>query len=253
VDHDLQIRWLWLRLGYPDATVVGSLLKRNIFLLLAVTVVVTACGDGGLFDGLGDRSVDYVHGETTSTTTTTEPVRTVTPQGTVRSTDLLWINDNIEGEAAGGQPSFVISTVWGRGDGVTSVIQASRVEIATALPGIQFPELVPDSVGWVTSQMVYDVASGLLSPDTAAQFGLWHKEPYTSDEGRTAVIRVRRATSADVIGPIAAEDTATGLNLSWVAESYYYVIECPLALLEENCYQMAESVMPLSQLLPAQE
>jgi hypothetical protein len=228
-------------------------LKRNTFLLLAVAIFVTACGDAGLMDGLGDRSVDYVHGETTSTTTTTEPVRAETPHGTTQSTDLIWINDDIEGEAADGVPTFVISTVWSRGDGVTSVIQASRREISGALPGVQFPELVPDSVGWVTSQLVYDVASGLLGQDTAAQFGLWHKEPYTSDEGRTAVIRVRPATSADVIGPIAAEDTATGLNLSWVAESYHYVIECPLTLAEESCYQMAESVMPLSQLLPEQQ
>jgi hypothetical protein len=168
----------------------------------------------------------------------------------VRATDLIWFNDAIEGEAVDGQPSFVISTVWGRGDGETSVIQATRNEIAAALPGIQFPELVPDTVGWVTSQLVYDVASALLGQDTAAQFGLWHREPYASDGGRTALIRVRPATSADVIGPIAPEDSASGLNLSWVAESYHYVVECPADLPEENCWQMAETVMPLAQMLP---
>lgn len=244
--------------GYATALVIlgrrspETLLKRNIFLLLAISVFVAACGDAGLLDGLGDRSVDYVHGETTSTTTTTEAIRAESPQGTVRATDLIWFNDGIEGEAADGQPTFVISTVWRRGDGVTSVIQATRNEIAAALPGIQFPELVPDTVGWVTSQLVYDVASGLLGQDTAAQFGLWHREPYTSDGGRTALLRVRRATSSDVIGPIAPEDSASGLNLSWVAESYHYVVECPLDLPEENCWQMAETVMPLAQMLPGQ-
>ena len=35
-------------------------------------------------------------------------------------------------------------------------------EIAAVLPGIQFPELLPDEVGWVTSQLVFDVASATL-------------------------------------------------------------------------------------------
>lgn len=213
-------------------------------------LLAAACGDEGLMNGLGDRSVEFVHGETSLTTTTTVVQREESPQGTVRSSDLVWYNDGMAGEVPGGEPNYIISNVWARGDGTTSVLQASRNEIAAALPGIQFPELVPDSVGWVTSQLVYDVASGLLSPDTAAQFGLWHLEPYSTEGGRTAVMRVRPATGADVIGPISAETTSTGLDLTWVAESYHYVISCPQELPELNCWQMAETVMPLSQLLP---
>lgn len=223
-------------------------MKRTI-LLISIALLVAACGDTGMLDGLGDRSVGYVHGETTSTTSTTEAVFAEAPQGTVRSTDLVWYNDAIEGESPTMETNVAISTVWSRGDGITSVIQASRREIAAALPGIQFPELVPDTSGWVTSQLVFDVASGLLGQDTSAQFGLWQREPYVTEGGRIAVMRVRPATSADVIA-VAAEDTAGGLSLAWVAESYYYVIECPLELPDENCWQMYETVMPLSQILP---
>jgi len=217
---------------------------------MLVCLSVAACGDAGLLDGLGDRSVNYVHGGTTTTTTTTEGPLPEAPQGSVHAVDIVWFNDGIAGESPTMEQGVAVSTVWSRGDGVTSVIQASRKEIAAALPGVQFPELVPDTVGWVTSQLVFDVASGLLSADTSAQFGLWHQEPYKTEGGRTAVISVRPATSADIVGSIQAEETTTGLDLSWAAEAYHYVIECPLELPEDNCWQMAESVMPLSQMLP---
>jgi len=223
---------------------------KRIILPLSIVLLVTACGDAGLLDGLGDRSVAYVHGETTSSTTTTVVEVAESPQGTMRAADVVWYNDAVEGESPTMEVGVAISTVWRRGDGVTSVIQASRKEVAAALPGVQFPELVPDTVGWITSQLVFDVASGLLGQERAAQFGLWHREPYVSEGGRTALLWVRPATSVDVIGTVVREDTSTGLNLSWVAEAYYYTVECPLELPEENCWQMQESVMPLGQMLP---
>ena len=225
---------------------------KRIALLASVVLLVTACGDEGLLDGLGDRSVNAVHGETTSTSTTVEVIRADAPIGSIRSSDLVWYNDGLEGEGSG-VPNVVISTVWNRGDGATSVIQATRNEIAAALPGIQFPELAPDSVGWVTSQLVYDAASGTLGADTSAQFGLWHLEPYSADGGRTAVMWVRPATSTDLIGSISSEATVSGLDLSWVSESFHYLIACPAELLDEACWQMAESPMPLSLLLPEPE
>lgn len=222
-------------------------MKRLVF-LLAIALSSAACGDAGLLDGLGDRSAQVVHGDTSTTTSTTEPEQADAPLGSVRASDVVWYNDGIDDQASG-EPSFVIATVWNRGDGVTSVIQASRQEIAAALPGIQFPELLPDRVGWVTSQLVYDAASATLGRDTAAQFGLWHLEPYTADGGRTALMRVRPATGADTIGSIIPESTTTSLTLSWVAESFHYQVSCPAELAEDYCWQMAESAMPLSLLL----
>ncbi len=219
---------------------------KRITLLILLSLLTAACGDAGLLDGLGDRSVQAVHGETSSTTSTTEVEREDTPLGSTRASDLVWYNDGLPGESLSSEQAVVTASVWARGDGLTSVIQASRNEIATALPGVQFPELVPDSVGWVTSQLVYDVASGTLGRDASAQFGLWHLEPYSSDGGRTALLRIRPATGADLIGSISSETTSNGMDLSWVAEAYHYVVSCPSTLAEDYCWQMAESVMPLS-------
>ena len=217
--------------------------------MFALVLLSSACGEAGLLDGLGDRSALVVHGDTSTTTSTTEPQQADAPLGSIRASDVVWYNDGMSNEGIG-EPSFVIATVWGRGDGITSVIQASRREIAAALPGIQFPELLPDRVGWITSQLVYDAASGTLGRDTAAQFGLWHLEPYTVEGGRTAVMRVRPATGADTIGSIVPESSTTSLTLSWVAESFHYRVSCPIELAEDYCWQLAETAMPLSLLLP---
>jgi hypothetical protein len=222
---------------------------KRIALFTVLALVVAACGDEGLLDGLGDRSADVIHGETSITTTTLEFDKADAPLGSVRASDVVWFNDGIAGEGSG-TILEVVSAVWRRGDGITSVIQASRTEISAALSGIQFPELLPDRVGWVTSQLVFDVASGTLGADTSAQFGLWHEEPYTVEGGRTAVMWVRPATSNDSIGSIIAENTPSSLVLSWVAESFHYQVSCPVELLEDLCWQMAESPMPLSLLLP---
>jgi hypothetical protein len=222
---------------------------KRILIVAAIVLVTAACGDDGLLDGLGDRSAEVIHGDTSLTTTTEEPVKADAPLGSVRASDLTWFNDRLANQGSGNVLE-VTTAVWRRGDGVTSVIQASRNEIATALPGIQFPELLPDSVGWVTSQLVFDVASGTLSADTSAQFGMWRDEPYLVEGGRIAVMRVRPATSTDLIGSITSESTQNELILSWVAESFHYQVSCPTELVQELCWQMAESPMPLSLLLP---
>lgn len=247
-----EMQWLTSCHSYPapKLTISQVSLNRLVTLVALCALLASACGEEGLLDGLGDQSADVIHGDTSLTTTTVEPENVDTPIGSVRASDVVWFNDGIAGEGSG-TILEVISAVWRRGDGITSVIQASRNEISGALPGIQFPELLPSDVGWITSQLVYDVASGTLGQDTSAQFGLWHEEPYTVEGGRTAVIWVRPATSADVIGSIVAESTPSSLLLSWVAESFHYQISCPIELLEDLCWQMAESPMPLSLLLPA--
>lgn len=234
--------------GVPESQSLEFLLKP-VLIVIVIALLATGCGDEGLLDGLGDRSAEVIHGDTSLTTTTQEIEKEDAPIGSVRASDLSWYNDGILGEGTGNVLE-VTSAVWRRGDGVTSVIQASRNEIATALPGIQFPELLPDTVGWVTSQLVFDVASGTLGADRSAQFGLWRDEPYLSDGGQVAVLRVRPATSSDTIGSITPESGQTSLVLSWVAESFHYQVSCPIELQQELCWQMAESPMPLSLLLP---
>lgn len=222
---------------------------KRLLLVIVLALLAASCGDGGMLDGLGDRSARIVHGETTLPPSSQAPSDDTTPLGSVRSSDVIWFNDGLAGEGIG-EIGQIIAAVWARGDGVTSVIQATRNEIAVALPGVQFPELLPDEVSWVTSQLVYDVASATLDADTAAQFGLWYLEPYSSDGGRTALMWVRPATGADTIGSITPENTTNGLSLTWVAESFHYRVLCPTTLQEEYCWQLAESAMPLSLLLP---
>jgi hypothetical protein len=227
---------------------VRRIVHRIVTLVIAA-VLLAACGDGGLLAGLGTRSQEVVYGDTSTTTTTAPPDEVSAPLGSTRASALVWFNDGIANEASG-EASQVIAQVWSRGDGVTSVIQASRSEIAIALSGIEFPELVPEAVGWVTSQLVYDVASGTLATDTAAQFGLWNLEPYSSDSGRSALLWVRPARGSDTVGRVLSETSQDGLTLSWVAEAYHYEISCPKELAVDYCWQMQETMMPLSLLLP---
>lgn len=222
---------------------------KRIVLVLVVSLTAAACGGGGLLDGLGDRSKEIVYAGVTTTTVRVIDTVVAGPVGAARASDLVWYNDGIAGEGHG-EPNQVIAAVWSRGDGSSPAIQASRGEIAAALPGIEFPELVPENVKWVTSQLVFDVASATLGADTSAQFGLWHLEPYTAEGGRSAVMWVRPAGPNDPIGQIVPEGVEAGLNLSWVSDGYQYRIFCPIGLIEDQCWQMAETAMPLSMLVP---
>ena len=71
-------------------------------------------------------------------------------------------------------------------------MQAGRFEIAAALPGVEFPRLVPEKVTHISSQLVFDPLTGTLDVGTSAAFGLWTAEPYTVPriEGQLVVLRV---------------------------------------------------------------
>lgn len=196
--------------------------KRSLLLLVAV-LAVSACGENGLLDGVGARTQEAVLG--TSTTTTVVLVEEGGPasQGTVGSNSVLWLNDRIEGEVSG-SPTEVIARVFNRGNG-NRFVQASRVEIALALSSIEFPLVVPREVRWVTSQLVYDVASGTIDTGTSAAFGLWEVEPYTVDEGRVGVLRVG-AAPPQILDEIRVEVVADGLSLTWDHLGYRYELFC---------------------------
>jgi len=231
---------------------VEARVRRAGWLLLATTILLAACGDAGLLDGLGDRSREIVYSDTTTTTTIVVDDGESAPQGAVRAADVSWYNDQLGEAAPVPIPSVVIADVWGRGDRVNRYIQASRAEIATALPTVEFPSLVPDEVGWVTSQLVFDTASATLDAGTSAAFGLWKVEPYSFEEGDVAVLRVGEASGPDreSAGEIHYEIVPDGLSLSWVRGSYRYELFCRTSLAEEMCQQMAETAMPLSDQLP---
>jgi hypothetical protein len=224
----------------------------NRRLLVAVALgaaVVASCGENSL-STIGDRSRDFVHG---STTTTTEFVVEAEERRieVVNAVEVEWYNDAIEGQRIG-DPGYVAAQVWSRGNGTDRFIQASRVEIAAALPDVAFPELIPADVGWVTSQLVYDTASGTLDSNTSAAFGLWVVEPYSESSGSIAVLRVGRSPEDATTGQsaIIVDPVENGISLSWNEGQYRYELFCRTTVPPDVCEEIARNVAPLRLMLP---
>src|SRR4030042_766553 len=150
---------------------------RTILLLLLALLVVSAAGCGDVLGGVGDLSRDFVHGDTTTTfgtTTLPQPGGGMALVGLSRS--VTWVNDQYTA-VPGLSAEAAVRQVWLRGDGIDPYIQAGRQEIAAALPGVEFPRLVPEQVTHISSQVVFDVQTGTLDVATAAAFGLWTAAP----------------------------------------------------------------------------
>ncbi len=213
--------------------------------------VLAACGEGGILDGLGQRSHEYVEGSTTTTLATSVTITPVATAGVIAAQTLDWANVGIEGEYVSPEQAVVISGVWQRGRDDGRFIQASPREIWVALPGVEFPSVVPEEARWVTSQLVFDAGSGILDIETSAAFGLWSVEPYSDDEGRLAVLRVGQAAStAEVGGGITSSGVEDGLSLSWTDGGFRYELFCVAQIPEDMCWQMVESVAPLDVVAP---
>lgn len=219
--------------------------------MLAFAIVVSACGED-VFGDVGDRSQRAVVGETTTTLAPIVDVIDDEEPSLSRSAALSWWNDSIE-KPARGEPSFVTQQVWGRSDRQTSFIQASRVEIVDALPGLRFPELVPGEIEWVTSQLVFDLASGTLDRETSAAFGLWPVEPYSVSGGSSAVLRVGQASEQqkELYAVPIPEFVEDGMTILWVEGRFRYELFCRSALSEELCWRMQETMRALDRQLPA--
>ena len=219
-------------------------MKRSMLLLVAAAMLAAgACGEDGLLDGIGARTQDAVEGTTTTTVFVLVDEGETAPRGTVSANSVLWLNDNIEGEVEA-TPSEVIARVFNRGKG-NRFVQSSRAEMALVLPGLEFPRVVPSGVTWVSSQLVYDVASGTIDTGTSAAFGLWEVEPYTVDEGRVGVLRVGTVPE-ERLPEIRAEVVVDGLSLTWDDAEYRYELFCRESLPEDLCWKMAESSTPLA-------
>lgn len=226
--------------------------RRRLAFLIALGFVLASCGDAGLLDGLGARSQDAVRGSTTTSTTLLVTPGDEAEMGVKPTVDARWENDRISDQFEGGA-SYVIQGVWSRRpDDATRFIQASRLEIANALPDVRFPSVIPEDVRAITSQLVYDTSSGLLDVDTSAAFGLWAVRPYEVPEGRLAVLRVgpfegnRAAVSREILD----DRVADGLSLNWFTGAYRYELFCRDSLPEDLCWEMAESSLPLGSQLP---
>jgi len=222
---------------------------RPMSLLLVALVALSAAGCGDVLEGVGDLSRDFVHGDTTTTVgTTTLPQ----PGGGMAlvglSKAVIWVNDqyaagsNLSAEAAARQ-------VWLRGDGIDPYVQAGRDEMVSALPGVEFPRLVPEKVTHISSQLVFDVQTGTLDVATAAAFGLWTAAPYTvpRTEGQLVVLKVglRSALPGGDQGDISTFQAADGRELAWSFGDYVYQLFCRTGISEESCFAMADSMTSL--------
>jgi hypothetical protein len=223
---------------------------KRILVALSVALVVTACGETGPLDGVGERTRLFVEGPTT----TTIPIESITVgqsgETAVGATDVVWYNDGKNPQHRGTSVE-VIARVWNSRIGNSRFVQSSRAEISDALPTLTFPSLVPDHVRWITSQLVYDDSTGTLDPEISAAFGFWASEPYLSDTGRVGVLRVGVAP-ADT--PLARSEIISivvpdGLSLGWTEAAMRYELFCRSEVSQDLCIEIAESSKPLSDLL----
>jgi len=229
------------------------MMKRLLRPAVVLLVVLAACGESGPLDGIGNASRDLVVGDTTTSSTVTVISAGIVGEGLVGSGEVLWLNDEILEEATGSAEA-VIESVWGRRSG-SRFVQASRAEIASALPTLQFPALLAVGTRWVTSQLVYDLDSAKLDSDTAAAFGMWRVEPYTVTEGRLMVLRVGFAPDGvpperSDVTPIAVPD---GLTLIWTDAGLRYELFCRSNLSEELCFAVSDSFTALGGVLPGEQ
>ena len=223
---------------------------KRFAITAALALLVAACGEAGPLDGVGDRTRQFVEGSTT----TTRPVESVpvgqSGEAAVGATDVVWYNDGKSSQHRG-EPAEVIARVWNSRIGNSRFVQSSRGEIADALPALAFPSLVPDHVRWITSQLVYDETTGTLDPEISAAFGLWASEPYLSDTGRVGVLRVGVAPAdtpperSEIVSIVVPD----GLSLGWTEADMRYELFCRSEVSQDLCIEIAESSVPLSELL----
>lgn len=214
--------------------------------LIAAALVLASCGDA--LSGVGDLSHRIVYGSA-STTTSTAAVPDSQLLRLKGISDLVWTNDGIDADTAGLGRDELITGVWLRGDKANPFVQASRREIAAALPGIEFPQLAPDRVTHVSSQLLFDQLTGILDASTTAAFGLWVGEPYDlpRSDGQLAVLRVGMKTRDDEVeAEIFSFQVTDGRELAWSDGPYVYQLFCRTGMSEAACFEMAESTIPLS-------
>lgn len=224
----------------------NPVVMRRLPAILLCAITVAGCGDA--LGGVGDLSHRIVYGDAEPTTTTLAPAPSQS-LGLAGITDLIWSNDGIDAATTGMDRDLLVTSVWLRGDKVNPFVQASRREVAAALPGIEFPQLAPAAVTHVSSQLLFDQLTGTLDATTAAAFGLWVGEPYDLPraEGQLAVLRVGLKTTTDEPDDdIFSFQVSEGRELAWSDGDYVYQLFCRRGISEAACFEMAESTIPLS-------
>jgi hypothetical protein len=171
----------------------------RVAMVLLGALVVGACSSP--FLSLGNRSSNWIN-EPKVTTTTRPHVDAPT---TVASSTLQWANDEIVSgpfEAS----EEVVAAVFARRQG-DRFIQASRDEIAVAVPEMRFPQVAPYGAEWVSSQLVIE-NNGTLSAAPTAAFGFWSAVPYTRSRSVAQMAVLRVAHDPEMAAEVGSPDSA---------------------------------------------
>lgn len=219
---------------------------RRSLTVVAFALTVASCGDA--LGGVGDLSHRVVYGDRPASSPTVAPSPSEA-LGLAGITDLVWSNDGVDEATDGLDGEALVLAVWQRGDGVNPFVQASRREIADALPGIEFPQLAPGRITHVSSQLLFDQLTGTLDATTAAAFGFWVGEPYSlpRSEGQLVVLRVGLTTLAEgEDDEVYSFQVTGGRELAWTDGPYVYQLFCRTGISEDACFAMAASTIPLS-------
>jgi hypothetical protein len=153
--------------------VIGSVVAGSL---------LAGCGSDTPLADLGHMTERWIAAAPASAVTTTIPPVVTAPVGllaTSGSKPIEWVNDDISDLSPTAAAEDAIVAVWSRSNREDRFVQASRSEIVAALPAIQFPELIPMKVAFITSQLVFNPETGDLASDSVAAFGFWSDMPYT--------------------------------------------------------------------------
>ncbi len=227
---------------------------RRIVAGALLAFVVTACGGEPLLEDVGDLSQRIVHGDVTTTLPGVDVGGEEAPVLVKPVEQVAWFNAGVA-DVEGVEAAIVQNRVWERGEGVNRFVQADPEEIAIVLPDLAFPEALPIDAQVITSQLVFDVGSGLLDALTSAAFGVWNTAPYTvaREQSQLAVLRIGQAGAFDIepLAGIQVQEVEQGLSLTWVQGDFRYELFCRDGVDERVCRHMAENLVPLAAIAPS--
>ena len=188
--------------GCEDKLIVMALRHRALFhacAALATVVALAACGSP--FPSLANPISRWINDPKVTTTT----VQAVDMPKEVPATSLRWHNDDIV-SGPFETPDEVVAEVFSRREG-DRFIQASRAEIAAAVPALVFPAIAPAGAEWVSSQLVIE-NNGSLSAAPTAAFGIWSSEPYTRSRSVAQMVVLRVAHDPETASEVEDPDSA---------------------------------------------
>ena len=247
---------------------------RTSLALLAALLVLGACGDDTL-TGLGAAS-DWVAEAETEREAVLPSALPAGGSGFISS--ITWYNgwtENLETD-----PATLVAEVWAETDGSDEFVQAAPNEIAIAVPGIKIPADLSADVEHVTSQIVYNTASGTLGTDFVAAFGFWTSEPYLNSREVSQVASLQMAYDSnntideadptlgcarfldrnvsncqpsELLAPLGWWVTnLDGTTLVWIEDGFRYELLKRNKLSIEDAEIMATTLVPLIGIAPSE-